>query len=134
MFFPPLKWALDVFDIHFITFENQKLSISLLVHFCQLSSQRIQIVVLFKPLINNTLFRFNQKMQMIVTFNKQRKQKKLSHSSTMALPCSQLISENTRQKVLNLGCNIKKNISLDFFLYISLRRKEKNPKPQQLFF
>jgi hypothetical protein len=44
----------------------------------------------------------------------------------MALPCSQIISENTRQRVLNLGCNIKKkNISLDLFFFIFLQEGKK---------
>jgi hypothetical protein len=28
MFFPSLQWALDVFNIHFITLENQKLFVA----------------------------------------------------------------------------------------------------------
>jgi hypothetical protein len=54
-----------------------------------------------------------------MTFKKYRKQKIWSYFSTMALPYSQSISEETRQRLLNLGSNIKENI-LWYVLFIFL--------------
>ncbi len=71
MFFPPLHWTFDVFNIHLIMLENQKLFIDQLHGWftcvgCHLKD--IQIHVFFNLLINNAPFIFNQWMQMIITF------------------------------------------------------------------
>jgi hypothetical protein len=53
----------------------------------------------------------------------------------MALPYSQPISKNTRQKNLNLNLTLR-NIYQLWIIPLSYlkRKKEKNPKPHKLFF
>ncbi len=133
MFFPPLQWTFDVFNIHLITPKNQKLFIDqfrcgFTCVNCHLKD--IQTLVLFNLLINNTPFKFNQWMQIIITLKKIRNNFFLSYSSMIALPCSWPISEDTRWKVLNLGSNIKESILWAFLFSFFLRRKEKNQEPK----
>ncbi len=59
MFFPPLQWTLDVFNIHLITLENQKLSIDQFHYWFTCANYHlkdIQTLVLLNLLINNMPF------------------------------------------------------------------------------
>jgi hypothetical protein len=52
-----------------------------------------------------------------------------SYCSTMALPYSQPISENTRKNILKPKSNIKENISImGFFLFILKKKERKESK------
>jgi hypothetical protein len=89
--------------------KNQKLSIDQFCWWityvgCHLKDT--QIFYFFNLLINNNLFKFNQWMHMTIKFKKHKKQKKIVIFFNYC--CSWPISENTRQKNLNLGSNIKK--------------------------
>ncbi len=131
MFFPPLKWTFNFFDIHLIMLKNQKFSIH--QFYCWFNCvgyhlKDIQIVVLFSSLINNTPFKFNQSMKIIMTLKKIRNKDFVSYFSMMAFLCSRPISENTRQRVLNLGSNIKKNIYWTFFFSYFFKKERKQSK------
>ncbi len=77
MFFSPLQWAFDVFNIHLIMSKNQKLSIdqyqknSIDQFSCwficaSCHSKNIQIPILFNFVLNNTPFIFKEWMQIII--------------------------------------------------------------------
>jgi hypothetical protein len=71
MFFPPLKKTLDTFDIHLALLENQKFFIDKL--HCKLACadyhfKDIQVIIFINSLIDNGIFKFNQRVQMMMTF------------------------------------------------------------------
>jgi hypothetical protein len=71
MFFPPLKKTFDTFDIHLTQLENQKFFIHKLL--CKLMCvdyhfKDIEIVIFINSLIDNGIFKFNQRVQMMMTF------------------------------------------------------------------
>jgi len=54
----------------------------------------------------------------------------LSYSYTINTPCSLPTYEETRQRLLNLGLNIKANMLCAFFLSYVFINERRNPKPQ----
>jgi len=99
----------------------------------------MQIVVLFNPLINNTPFIFNQRMQMIITLKKHKKQRFfiIVFNDGLSLFTTnkwEHKAKDLKPRVLNLGSNIKENILWNFFFSYFLEKKFKNSKLQQLFF
>jgi hypothetical protein len=51
-----------------------------------------------------------------------------SYYSTIALPCSRPINEDTRRRVLNIGSNIKEGILWAFLSSFKKKRKVNNLK------
>ncbi len=88
--------------------------------------KKIQTLVLLHLWINNTPFKFNQWMQMIITFKNHTLNKYfLWYFSTIVLPYSQPIIEDTRWKVLNLGSSIKGSILWAFLSSYFLKKERK---------
>jgi len=58
----------------------------------------------------------------------------ISYSSTIATPCSLPINEDTRLRLLNLGCNIKENILWAFFSSIFFKKERKDSNTTQTSF
>ncbi len=91
--------------------------------------KNIQTPLIFNILINNTPFKFNQWMQMIITFKNHTWNKDFfSYSSTIVLPCSRPIIEDTRWRVLNLGSNIKGSILWAFLSSYYFKKERKKSK------
>jgi len=74
VFFPSMKMTLDIFHVCLVPFKNLKLSIDE----CFVGSFVLIIaiakfgVVFIKSLVNKIIFRFNQRMQMVMTFQEHK--------------------------------------------------------------
>jgi len=89
------------------------------------------VVVFIKSLVNKITFRFNQRMQMVMTFQKHRYKEFLSYSSIIVTSFSQPINDDIKKKFLNLNFIFKESMLWVFFLHISLGRKERINYPQK---
>jgi len=109
--------------------KNSLLTNTIVGSFVMIVILKIQTLLLFNLLINNTPFIFNQWMQIIITFKDHTWNKDfLSYFPTIVLPCSWPISEDTRWRVLSQRTNIKGNILWAFLSSYFFKKERKKSK------